>query len=364
MKPIHLWSAKPVNTTDDAGIQISVTQFPSLEKDGPPLYETSSQMDVTKSRGTKFKRLPKLQHFCIKALVNYPEQIHVLEDTRLELNEEYDVLHTLIPKWSTSKFSIAQVDPRLWAVLAQVYSNLPPILSTYPISLSDKHLPLLQFIPSTPDFALITVLDLRKSKNLRDETIFALKALHNICVLDIGGTEITADGIRRLALTVTINGDGERRGPWTLRVLRLVDCGNVDGTIFQHLAKFMLLTALDLRGTGCTWKDIQPPFRVSEDEDFFEPRSVFDAVQHLAELGCRTLPSTNYRTLQVFENLSRHGPSRSASRQARPASKPSLTSSVHNSFVVLPASTGSTSSSVLHPRSSRIQYGNADLLEG
>ena len=241
MKPIHLWSAKSVETTDDAGIQITVTQFPSLNKAASPLYETSGRAE---SRGTKFKRLPKLAHFCIKTLVDYPEEIHTIGETRLQLNEDYDVLHTLIPKWSTSKFSIAQVDPRLWAVLAQIYSNLPPILSTYPISLSDRHLPLLQFIPSTPDFALVTVLDLRKTKNLRDDTIIALKALHNLCVLDAGGTEITADGIRRLALTVTINGDGERRGPWTLRVLRLVDCTKVDGTIFRHLAKFALLTAL------------------------------------------------------------------------------------------------------------------------
>lgn len=243
MKPIHLWSAKPRLTTDDAGIQISVTEFPSLEQE-IPLYETSNRNKDGKTRGTKFKRLPKLQHFCIKALVEYPEEIHVLGNTRLQLNADYDVLHSLMPSWSTSKFSIARVDPRLWAVLAQIYSNLPSILASYPISLSDRHLPLLQFIPPTPDFALVTVLDLRRSKALTDDTIIALKALHNLCVLDAGGTQISADGIRRLALTVTINGDGERRGPWTLFVLRLVDCDKMNGTIFRHLAKFPLLTAV------------------------------------------------------------------------------------------------------------------------
>jgi len=113
--------------------------------------------------------------------------------------------------------------------------------------LSDKHVPLLQQIPSTPHFSLITILELPGCPELTDYTIAELgKYLRGLCAFDASGTDLSAHGVKILSRTVMWSDHAdvsarERRGPWTLRILNLQNCTNVDNEIFTCLPKFVLL---------------------------------------------------------------------------------------------------------------------------
>lgn len=123
----------------------------------------------------------------------------------------------------------------------QIYSNTPSILETYPIDLSDPHLPLLQQIPSTSDFTLITILDLQHSKHLTDDNIIVLKSLYNLCALDISNTCISAYAIKVLSRALDFGEDGVPKGPWGLRVLKMQECWSVSSSIMDYLISFPLL---------------------------------------------------------------------------------------------------------------------------
>lgn len=86
--------------------------------------------------------------------------------------------------------------------------------------------PLLQRIPTTEHFSLLTVLEIPGCSHLTDDTIVRLAVIHTICVLDASNTPLTAQGIRRLSGTLRWGDDGvdianQRRGPWQLRILSL-----------------------------------------------------------------------------------------------------------------------------------------------
>jgi len=177
------------------------------------------------------------------------------------LPQAYDILRALIPSYRskhafdtdtfTNELELSQVDPRLWAVIIQVLTQLPDALRVYPIALADKHLPQLQRIPSTPDFSFVTVLELPACAHLTDDTILELKQLHALCALDASQTLVTAQGIRRLCGTQTFAAENEgidmasrRRGPWSLRILRLRNCQGVTNKIFDVISGFPLLSVL------------------------------------------------------------------------------------------------------------------------
>lgn len=234
-------------TSDEAGTTISKSVHHPLVH-GPAPYE--SETDEPRVY------VPSLAYFAIKSLFEYPEQVHALGSLRLQYQTpssalSYDVLRELIPFYDPSDpdFTLAEVDPRLWATVIQVFSGLPDTFRTYRIPLSDKHVPLLQQIHSTPQFSLITILELPGCPELTDETIIQLKCLPGLCALDASATKLGTHGMKNLSRTLMWSEDDgvttrERRGSWAIRILNLQNCPNIDNGIFTFLPKFVLLSVI------------------------------------------------------------------------------------------------------------------------
>ena len=197
--------------------------------------------------------VPSLKTLCLRKLLGYPEQVFTLGVARVHYEaprspSDYDLIRSLIPSYSQGDLLdpsfLEEVDPRLWALIVQILSPIPQAFKVYTLALSDVHLPLLQQIPPTKDFCLITVVTLRGSEHVDDDTIRHLGELHGLCVLDIACTAITSLGIRSLAKTLQSPSTyAERRGPWRLRILDLRDC-RLDGAVVEYLAAFPLLSVV------------------------------------------------------------------------------------------------------------------------
>ena len=205
------------------------------------LYENGHSVDAS---AREVAGVPPLAYFCLRILIDYPDQLHSLGSHRIRCQPQ--VLRALSP----STFSdvgapahcLCKLDPRLWSVITQVYTDLPKGLQNYHIPLGDRHLPLLQAIPSTPSFALITVLNLARC--VSDETSHALKTLHGLCALDISQTSITHLGIRHFAPTITSEPSDARYGTRGLRILRLCDCLEITDQVISAVSNFQLLATL------------------------------------------------------------------------------------------------------------------------
>jgi hypothetical protein len=245
-KPIVLWNARArqTATSDEGGLEIIKSVLAPINIPGP--YESISTP-------RPYNYVPPLVYLCIRKLLHYPDQIHSLGQTRLFYKktpslQSFDILHALIPTDGTVfSFDLSKLDPRLWAVLIQAYSNIPSQLHVYYIPLSDKHLPLLQRIPSSPDFTIITVLELPGCPEVTDTTIVELKQLHGLCVLDASGTTLSNYGIKSLSGTLVCNEDLiDKRGPWRLRIIALRNCRKVDTGVLKHLTSFVLLSIVGM----------------------------------------------------------------------------------------------------------------------
>ncbi len=200
----------------------------------------------------RFNYVPPPVYFCIRALISSPEQVHHLGSYTLNYNppaskSDFDIIKALIPSYNDSRFTISRVDPRLWATLIQLYStSLPETFERYPIPLSDIYLPLLQQIPSTPNFTLITILELPDCEELADSSISELRHLSSLCALEASGTTVTDYGVSVLSKMVGWYDDGRRRGPWPLRILRLRSCRGITHKVFHYVKSFPLLAVLGM----------------------------------------------------------------------------------------------------------------------
>lgn len=228
------------------------------------LYESSHNTSVS---SRIVAAVPPLAYFCIRILIDYPDQVHSLGSHRIRCQPQ--VLHALSPSTfsdiDTPAHCLCKLDPRLWSVIVQVYSDLPGGLQNYHIPLGDRHLPLLQAIPSTPSFALITVLNLARC--VSDETSHALKSLHGLCALDISQTSVSHLGIRHFAPEIASDSSDVHYGTRGLRILRLYDCPKITNKVVGAVSSFQLLAILgpyppqtccqtahaeaDLRRTNC-----------------------------------------------------------------------------------------------------------------
>lgn len=253
-KAIVLWDPK-ANTklaSDDACTSILQYELPRAPSTIRPPYQSPHGPDV------KLRYVPPLAFFCIKALAEYPDEIHALGPARLRYEapwsrNQFDILSALIPTYcpfdDPEGFDLTLVDPRLWAVIIQAYEGLPPVFRQYTLPLSDAYLPLLQTIPSTKHFSLITVLSLSRCRMLTDDTILELRHLHTLVALDMSVTAVGTWGISRLAKSLAWSEadaahPAERRGPWGLRILDLRDCINIDDKVFHWLTRFPLLSVV------------------------------------------------------------------------------------------------------------------------
>ncbi|KAH9854184.1 hypothetical protein C2E23DRAFT_727251 [Lenzites betulinus] len=252
-KPIVLWEPKATIASDDACTTILQYKLPRAPSTIRPPYQPPHGSEI------KLRYVPPLVYFCMRALAEYPDQIHALGAARLFYEaprsaDQFDILSALIPTYrpfdgNSEDFDMTLVDPRLWAVLVQVFEGLPPVFRQYKLPLSDAHLPLLQTIPSTKHFSLITCLSLTRCKTLTDDTVMELRHLHTLAALDVSATGLGTWGISRLAKSLAWTETGfaqsaERRGPWGLRVLDLRNCINIDDKVFQWLDRFPLLSVV------------------------------------------------------------------------------------------------------------------------
>ncbi|KAI0273620.1 hypothetical protein BC834DRAFT_218501 [Gloeopeniophorella convolvens] len=280
--PIILWKSKPTTTTDDAGVTI-------LNSVGPPrayFRRGPYVADQATETNPPLRYIPPLSYFCIRHLVETPQIVHYYGPPRSS-TAGHSVLRALMPSGlgADGRFDLKKVDPRLWAVIIQVYSDLPEDLRTYPAALSDEYVPLLQHVSASEHFSLLTVLDIPGCSHLDDDTILRLSPLHGLSVLDATGSHISAQGIRRLAGTLqwdeeTPGNVSQRRGPWQLRILSLRNCKKVTNSVYQTLEAFPLLSAVDLRGTGCTWERGKMPssFHSATEKRFFHPSHPLEAL--------------------------------------------------------------------------------------
>jgi hypothetical protein len=251
---VILWNtrSRASQATDEAGTSITKSVNPPANYVSGP-YE--SELD---DHPTVY--VPSLAYFALKSLFKYPEQVHVLGSARLPYqasssSSSYDILRELVPWYdpNDTDFNLNRVDPRLWATIIQIYSNLPDTFKTYRIPLSDNHLLLLQKIPSTSHFTLITVLELPGCPELTDDTIVELKHLFGLCALDASKTQLSTHGVKTLSRTLMWSEDDgtsarERRGPWRIRILDLRNCINIDNGVFVCLQKFVLLSVIGQYG--------------------------------------------------------------------------------------------------------------------
>ncbi|KAI0670421.1 hypothetical protein C8Q78DRAFT_1091109 [Trametes maxima] len=254
-KPIVLWNPKATLASDDACTTILQYKLPPAPSTIRPPYQSPHDPEL------KLRYVPPLSYFCIKSLVEYPDEIHTIGPTRLCYHapwsrDQFDILSALIPTYrpfsdDDEEFDIGLVDPRLWAVLVQVYEGLPVVFRRYALPLSDAHLPLLQTIPSTEHFSLVTVLSLSRCPMLTDDTILSLRHLHTLTALDASATGLGTWGIQRLAKSLGWSEaddvhQSERRGPWGLRILYLRNCMNIDTNVLVWLLRFPLLSVVGM----------------------------------------------------------------------------------------------------------------------
>jgi hypothetical protein len=253
-KPIILWQSERILSTDDAGLTILSSVSPPRAYFQPgPYYDEDFSCPTRNSHPRPLPRVPPLSYFCIKQLVKIPEFVYLYgppRPYRLPASPgDPDILRAIIPCNRQGHFDLSKVDPRLWAVIVQVYADLPHRLRIYRTALSDKYTPLLQHIPATEHFSLLTVLELPGCPHLSDDTIIHLTALHTLCALDVSSSALSVQGIRRLSGTLKWVEDGvdianQRRGPWQLRILSLRNCKRVTNAIYQYLEPFVLLSVV------------------------------------------------------------------------------------------------------------------------
>ncbi|KIK59917.1 hypothetical protein GYMLUDRAFT_261888 [Collybiopsis luxurians FD-317 M1] len=228
--------------------------------------------------------VPSLVSLCIRKLALYPDQIQDVALTYAPSND-FDILKALIPDYP----QLSSLNPYLWATLVQIYgSSLPDVFSTLPLSFTDSHLSLLQRIPSSSTFALITILDLPGCSKLTDDIAVSIKSLPSLIAFDASDTAFSSWGIKKLLMPSLAH-----TGPWALRMLRLRNCKAIDHTIFKVLHHLPLLSVLDLRGTSINSKDIPSPYTKWPSADL-EP-SLFASLFH---------PSPLTNSLSVLKDIS------------------------------------------------------------
>lgn len=175
--------------------------------------------------------VPPLAFFCIAALAPFPDQLHHAHPRRVHASP------ALLDAFPDTR------DPCLWAALAQLVHPLPPPLHDRDLPLSHPALPLLQKIPDSPEFSLVTLVTLPNCLHLRDDDIAALRTLHRLLALDLRGCSISSYALTALTRGLAAD-DSTRTGTWGLRLLSLHGCPNIDNDALSVLHKFPLLSAV------------------------------------------------------------------------------------------------------------------------
>lgn len=208
--------------------------------------------------------VPSLVWFCLQCISEFPDQIRLPLKLAYRPSihrppKSFRLLDRLLAHATSrrsdnasldakNRVAISKVDPCLWATIVQIFDHIPSELRTYTIPLNDELLPLLQGIPNTDTFSLITILELPGCSALVNSSIAELRFLHTLAAFDASNTRLSADGILSLARTLQANSPLEEtrrlRGPWGLRILRLKHCNGIEDAVYQTLPKFPLLSVV------------------------------------------------------------------------------------------------------------------------
>lgn len=201
-----------------------------------PLNKSHLPSTVAHSELTMSAIVPPLSFFAIIVLARFPDLLLHFHPRRVPAST---ALLDALPHTR---------DPCLWATLAQLVHPLPPHLHDHDLPLSHPDLPLLQKIPDSPDFSLVTLVSLPNCVHLRDDDIANLRTLHRLLALDLRGCSISSYALTALArgLAPSSNNDSTRTGTWGLRLLSLHGCLNIDNDALSALHKFPLLSVVGL----------------------------------------------------------------------------------------------------------------------
>ncbi|KAL1687076.1 hypothetical protein GGG16DRAFT_128236 [Schizophyllum commune] len=279
-----------------------------LFSDGAPRNASSHATPgpYERAQTLPWTHVPSLAYFCIRRLVDYPEYAGrvSLPYVPPETEGDPDILRTLIPSYSylDNTLDYNALDPRLWAVIVQLFDGLPSVFSTYSLALNDKHLPLLQRVECTERFSLVVVLDLSGSPNLTDGTIQKLFELRYLAALDISKTRISALGVKLLRPRTSAT-DGHE-GPRALRVLSLRGCRAVDDDVLGYFGLFPFLSVIDIRYTACSGrlpKNGTFPFRPCSNAKLFHPTPHDLILAKLRKEQAELYSSSNVYTLSVAQ---------------------------------------------------------------
>ncbi|KAI6028389.1 hypothetical protein F5J12DRAFT_805078 [Pisolithus orientalis] len=203
--------------------------------------------------------VPPLALFCIVALAPYTDQLHALGAPRVPYR---DLLMHPVPVRSHD----------------------------LDLSLSDTHLPLLQQIPSTPNFTLITLLSLPGCAHISDDTVSELRRLNTLIALDLRATHLTTYGVtvlsRGLSSAQDDSGLHKKAGPWGLRIISLHGCTKVTDAAFAYL-----------RLTNCTRAAVKKQlgvlgFQPSRSRTLFHPSKISVSLCSLEEMAATSSPAT------------------------------------------------------------------------
>ncbi|KAG8690980.1 hypothetical protein FRC08_010305 [Ceratobasidium sp. 394] len=225
--------------------------------------------------GLKPTYVPPFSYYILRALQPHYASISPLEEllsSQVSVGTtRVNVVDSLLPH---AKHDMGYVDPPTWAILVQIFDDLPQQCFKYTLALNDPHLSTLATIPSTPNFSVVTFLDLSGCKELLDGNISFLKGLTSLCVFDASRTRLTDQGVRNFKSTLFLR----EPGPAYLRSWSLRECKGVTAKALGSLLAFPLLCVLDLRGTSVQPSQLKASFwpqstllPVSENMEYFAP---------------------------------------------------------------------------------------------
>ncbi|KAG8687283.1 hypothetical protein FRC08_012068 [Ceratobasidium sp. 394] len=225
--------------------------------------------------GLKPTYVPPFSYYILRALQPHYASISPLEEllsSQVSVGAtRVNIVDSLLPH---AKRNMDCVDPPTWAILIQIFDDLPQRCFKYTLALNDPHLSTLATIPSTPNFSVVTFLDLSGCGELLDGNICFLKGLTSLCVFDTSRTRLTDQGVKNFKSTLFLR----EPGPAYLRSWSLRECEGVTAKALGSLLAFPLLCALDLRETSVRPSQLKATFwpqstllPVSENMEYFAP---------------------------------------------------------------------------------------------
>ncbi|KAF8608922.1 hypothetical protein BDV93DRAFT_212994 [Ceratobasidium sp. AG-I] len=231
----------------------TANQSRSLPPSGPPQYDPAGMPDrIREQHQLEPLYVPPLAYYAIRAMHPWYSAISPVETlvssevsvVEKDGSKERANIVDVVAPWA--KENMDYVDPATWAILIQNFHGLPARCFKYTLALNDPHLTTLSTISPTPDFSVVTFLDLSGSYDLTDSTISLLKGLSSLCVFDSSGTGITDQGLKNLKSTLALR----EPGPLYLRSWSLRGCSGVTSKGLISLAAFPMLCIVDLRGSS------------------------------------------------------------------------------------------------------------------